>query len=52
LYDGVDDSILKSVYGTSTSNSEETSFLKKYRWILIASIVVLFLILFFVLRKK
>lgn len=52
-YDGIDGSIFKSAYGTSNSSSgQETSFLKKYRWILLASIAVLILILFFVLRKK
>lgn len=51
-HNGVDTSILKPVYESSNSNSEETSFLKKYRWILIASVSILILILFFLLGKK
>ena len=53
-HDGVDPSILKPVYESSNANSggDETSFFKKYRWILIPSVIALILILFFVLGKK
>jgi len=42
-------SILKS---SITSDSEDKSVLKKYRWLLVGGIIVLLLLLFFILKRK